>query len=105
MNDETRKLIEDVAQVAAERAVKTALLTLGLDANHPLQAQREMASLREMAILVDDPEFQKDLMYVRTWRKSYEAVRTRGLITFTALIVTGLVGLLLAGVWSKIGGS
>lgn len=79
MNAEVREIVKAVAKEAAEEAVKRTLLTLGIDADNPL-------------------ETQADMRHVREWRKSIATVKRQGLITAIAIITTGFIGL----VWSSL---
>lgn len=82
--------IENVAERAALRAVKTVFLQLGVDMDNPLQAQRDFFHLREFSQLMKDVEFRKDLEYVRSWRTRSEAMVGRGVMALTAMIATGM---------------
>ncbi len=71
-----------VAEEAAERAVKRTLQVFGFD--------------------IDDPvAMQRDMLYLRSWRTSSEAVKRQGLVVAVGVIVVGLLGL----VWMNIRGS
>lgn len=67
-----------IARTSAKLAVEELLLTLGVDATDSRQVL----------------EMQKDFAYLRSWRESINIVRTRGLATAVAVIVTGAIGLL-----------
>lgn len=67
-----------IAKTAAKEAVNELLLALGVDASQP------------QSVL----EMQRDFSYLRSWRQSIQLVRTRGLATAVAVIVTGSLGLL-----------
>lgn len=93
-----------LAETAAKAAVEETLLKLGIDAKDPLSAQRDFVVLREMRELMKDEEFQADLAHIRRWRKAMEGVQVKGLTAVVTLIVTGVVGLMIAGVkgWIKL---
>lgn len=92
--------IIEVAEHAAERAVTRTLLTLGIDVNDPLNAQRDFAIMREVGELARDPEFRKDIEHTRKWRKTLEAIQTKGFLTAVGLIVTAIFAVALAGLKS-----
>lgn len=96
--------VQDIAERAAKAAVSEILLTLGIDTRNPLDAQKDFVVLREMRELMRDTEFQADLAHIRKWRKSVEAIQTKGLLTVVGLLVTGIVTLLVAGLkgWIKL---
>lgn len=102
--DNTRAELQDIAEVAAAKAVKQTLLTLGIDASDPIQAQQEFVVLREMRALMRDQEFQADMAHIRRWRKSMEAVQSKGLLTVVGILVTGVLGLIVMGIkgWVKL---
>ena len=74
----TREEINELAERAADEAVKRMLLALGIDATNP------------QAIL----EAQADHRFVRSWRESTEAVKQKAIRTAVGVLVTGVVGYL-----------
>lgn len=102
--DNTQAELQDIAEVAATKAVKQTLLTLGIDASDPIQAQQDFVVLREMRALMRDQEFQADMAHIRRWRKSMEAVQSKGLLTVVGILVTGVLGLIVMGIkgWVKL---
>ncbi|MCC6889605.1 MAG: hypothetical protein IT536_13810 [Hyphomicrobiales bacterium] len=70
--------MEAVAIAAADRAVRTTLLTLGIDIG-------DHRALREA---------QLDFQHLRAWRESTEAVKRKALLTAVAVIVSGALGYL-----------
>jgi len=91
MSDEaTHQLIKVMAHEAAEEAVRRTLTTLGIDATNPIEAQRDMAALRELRDLVEDPELQKDLLHLRRWRKTMDTVETKGILVMVSLLISGI---------------
>lgn len=86
---ETKALIKQVAQEAAEQAVSNALTRLGFDDASPIEVQKDMAALREMRGLIEDPEVQADLTHLRRWRRTMDAVQSRGVLTVITLLITG----------------
>lgn len=103
--DNSTAELRDIAEQAAKEAVRETLLTLGIDVANPIQAQKDMMLLREVGKLVMDSEFRKDMEHLRTWRVAVQEVKKKGLVTLVGLIVTGVVGLILAGFkgWLRIG--
>lgn len=102
--ENTKAELQDIAEVAAAKAVKQTLLTLGIDASDPIQAQQDFVVLREMRALMRDQEFQADMAHIRRWRKSMEAVQSKGLLTVVGILVTGVLGLIVMGIkgWVKL---
>jgi len=66
-----------IAEAAAEKALSTLLMRLGIDVDDPAQMQRDMA-------------------FVRNWRQSAEAVKRQGMIVAMGVFVVGLIGLIWA---------
>ena len=93
-----------IADEAAEKAVKKVLLTLGVNADNPIEMQKDMIALRELRILVDDSEIQQDLLYLRSWRKTMQAVKSKGILTAVGMIVTAILAALWFGFNSQLGG-
>lgn len=104
MTDATPAELQDLAETAAQKAVTQTLLTLGIDVSNPLQAQKDFMVLREVGQLVMDPEFRKDMEHLRNWRLAIRDVKTKGLITIIGLVVTGAIGLMVAGFKGWLGG-
>lgn len=100
--DEAR--LKQLASEAADEAVKRTLIGLGIDHEHPLEAQRDMAALREIRSIIEDPETQKDLQHLRNWRKAMDSVQSRGIIGALGLMALGGCALILYAVNLKLGG-
>ena len=77
-------------QGAARAAVKEVLLSLGLDADDPIELQAQFAAMREFIKLMADPEFQKDMTAVRAWRKDQEAIKRAGIVAVVGALVTAV---------------
>jgi len=97
MDAETRALIEKVAKDTAERAVNDTLTKLGIDTDDPIGAQRTMVSLHEMAQIVDDPEFQKDLIQLRQWRMAVDSAGRTGIIAALGFLALGALAWIVSG--------
>ncbi len=93
-----------IADEAAEKAVKKVLLTLGVNADNPIEMQKDMIALRELRILVDDSEIQQDLLYLRSWRKTMQAVKSKGILTAVGMVVTAILAALWFGFKDQLGG-
>jgi len=89
VNHEHRVLIEETAECASKKVLKDTLTALGIDASEPFQVQKDMAALRELRVLLEDPEIQKDLMHLRKWRVNMETVQSRGLTKAVGLLILG----------------
>lgn len=98
MDEATKALIERTASSAATQAVHSTLISLGIDPSEPIEAQKDLATLRELRIMLRDPEYAKDLEHLRRWRVNVEAVQQKGFIAALSFIFLGGVALLLAGV-------
>lgn len=68
----------EIERVVAE-AVRQTLIALGINAGDPL-------------------EMQKDMMHLRSWRKSTEDMKGKGMLVATTVIVSGLMGALWLGI-------
>ena len=74
----TPEEIDAIATTAAERAVKSTLLSLGINIETPAE------------IL----DAQLDFQHLRAWRESTEAVKRKALLTAVTVVVTGAIGYL-----------
>jgi hypothetical protein len=75
--------VEAIAEAAAESAVHKTLLTLGIDANAPL-------------------EFQKDMIHVRDWRMATDKVKQKGLIASIIFVILGGIAAILIAAGVKL---
>ena len=103
MDHETRLLMTDIADQAAHKAVRETLLTLGIDASDPIEAQRDMATLRELRDLTNSDEFKKDLLHLRRWRRTMDNVEAKGLIAGLGMLIFGSFAMILYAFKIKIG--
>lgn len=97
-------LLRDVAEQAAEQAVKKAFTAMGLDPREPIQAQRDFAFLREMGRRVHDGEFTADLEWLRRSRKRSEGLVGKMLATALGVAVLGAIHALWVGIQTMMGG-
>jgi hypothetical protein len=74
----TPEEVDAVATTAAERAVKSTLLSLGINIEDP----KEIVAA------------QLDFRHLRAWRESTEAVKRKALLTAVTVVVTGAIGYL-----------
>jgi hypothetical protein len=115
--------VADIAERAADRATRQILLTLGVDVDNPLDAQRDFAVMREVGRLAMDAEFRKDLehardwrrameepdgisadlAHTRRWRKIVEASSSKGVLTGVGILVTGAISMIVIGVQRVLG--
>lgn len=77
--------IDSIATTAAERAVKSTLLSLGINIETP------------EAIV----EAQLDFQHLRAWRESTEAVKRKALLTAVTVVITGALGYLVLALRSS----
>lgn len=103
MDAKTKALIRDVAQQTATETVEKTLISLGIDHDRPIEVQRDMAALREVRDLIDDPEFQKDMLHIRKWRRAMDGVTSKGLLTISGMIMAGIVAAIWMGVKQYVG--
>ena len=97
IDKETLALIAQVADKAAHKAVVETLLTMGIDTHDPLETQRDMAALRELRDMLEDEEFQADLLHIRKWRQTMDSVEKKGVVIgLTLIFLGGLAFMLLA---------
>ena len=75
----TPQEIDAIASAAAEKAVKSTLLSLGINAYDAKSIE----------------EAQLDFKHLRAWRESTEAVKRKALLTAVTFLVTGALGYLL----------
>lgn len=76
-----RRLIEEVADKAAGKAVNGILDKIGVDIEHHL-------------------EMQEDFAWLRRWRRMSEKLSSRALITLITLLVVGIAGLIWASIYN-----
>jgi len=94
----TNEELQIVIREAVGSAVKETLTTLGIDASDPIKTQEQMSALRDIAKMLDDEEFKKDLAHVRKWRQSVDKVSDVSVRTAIGILVTGFFGLILFAV-------
>jgi len=95
MDNETQALMKQMAKATADEAVKQILLTIGIDQAHPIEAQKDMAALRELRLLIDDDEFRKDMLHLRRWRKTMDGVENKGIMAAIGMTCIGGIALML----------
>lgn len=95
--------IEEIAERAATKAVKSLLLQLGIDADNPLDAQRDFLMLREVTKVVCDPEVRRDLDHLRLWRTRTEQIKTNGTLTVVGLMISGFLAATWIGIQRVLG--
>lgn len=103
-SENTQAELQDIAETAAQKAVTHTLLTLGIDATDPIQAQQDFMALREVRAMIRDPNFQANMAHVDRWRKSAEALQSKSFLTIIGILVTGCLGLMVLGLrdWIKL---
>lgn len=74
--DLTQKEVHDIAEMVSEKTVNKLFVTLGVDVTDPSEIRK----------------FQKDLIHLRNWRESTEAISRHGLIACVTFIVTAALG-------------
>lgn len=98
----------NIADRAAQRAVESMLITLGLDVSEPIIAQKQFAALRRIADMFDDEDYKMDMSFLRSLRSNVGKVTDTGLRTVARTIIVFVLGIILLGTkdwWLKhIGG-
>lgn len=87
-----------IAGEAARIAVRETLLSVGMDIADQIKTQQHMQSVREIAVMLDDPEFKADLAHLRKWRKSMDEVSNVGIKTAVGILITGFFGMIVFAV-------
>lgn len=101
MDTELKTVIKEVAEQAAQATLTASLIRLGIDPEDPIEAQKDMAALREFRDLLSDPEWQKDLSHIRKWRLTMENVERKGVASGVMLIVMATGSVIFYGVKAK----
>lgn len=89
--------VAEIAEAAAEKAVRKTLIMIGLDVDDPISTQKNFAALCDMVVVLRDPEFQKDIAHTRKWRKTVETIETKTMITVVTTIITGMIAAIALG--------
>lgn len=103
MNPEDKVIMQQVASETAKKTVQETLLALGLDTDHPIEVQKDLATLREVRSLIEDPEWQADQLHLRKWRKTVNAVESKGIFAAFKFVMIGVFTLALIGAGVKFG--
>lgn len=96
-------LLKDVAEVAADNAVKKWLVAIGIDPNNPVKAQQEFTTMRYVIEKVHDTEFKDDLSWLRRARKNSEGIIGKAVLTAVGLSVVGAVHAMWQGLRAFLG--
>lgn len=94
----TNEELQIIVREAVGSAVKQTLTTIGIDMTDPIKTQEQMAALRDIAKMLDDDEFKKDLAHVRRWRQSVDKVSDVTVRTAVGVLITGFFGLIVFAV-------
>ncbi len=79
------------------------LTELGIDHTEPFEVQKDMAALRGLRELYEDPDFQKDQVHLRRWRITMDTVANKGVLAALGFAILGVVALIWVGVSTKLG--
>lgn len=104
-NEELQIVVKEVVSTAVGTAVSETLTMIGIDVRDPIRTQEQMASLRDIAKMLNDEEFKKDLAHIRRWRKSVEEVSSVGIKTAVGILITGFFGMIVFAVNAYMGKS
>jgi hypothetical protein len=91
-------LLKDVAEAAADHAVKKWLTMIGIDTNNPIEAQEDFKLLRDMSAWSKDEERMKDRAWTRRMRGHSEGIVGKVILTAVGLAVVGALNAVWAGV-------
>ena len=103
MDTETKLIVKEAAQEAAKQAVDQTLLSLGINTTNPVEAQKDMAALRTLRELVEDPEVQRDLTHLRRWRKAMDSIESKGVMSAFGLLALGGIAAMWYAIKTKFG--
>ncbi len=96
-HEQIRRSVSQLADRAAIKAVEQVFVNLGIDISDPIKAQAQFASLRQLAVIMQDKEFVEDLAWLRSLRTASEAVKDVSLRTVAKIVVTAILGILVLG--------
>ena len=85
-------------RMLVKEIVHDTLTSMGLETDRPLEMQRDMASIREIRLLLADPALQADLLHLRKWREAMELAKKRSIISMATMVAAGIVAALTIGV-------
>ena len=74
-DDQIAALVAKTAEETAKRVVAQTFLSLGIDANSPM-------------------EMQADMQHLRNWRTATATVKRQGMLSAVGIIVIGVLGLI-----------
>lgn len=96
--EEIKLIVGQAVREAVSSSVRETLIALGIDASNPLKTQQHMEAVREIAEMLDDDDFKKDMSHLRKWRQSVDKVSDVSVRTAIGIVVTGFFGFLLFAV-------
>lgn len=96
-------LLRDLAETAAESAVKKTFIAMGLDPADPINAQRDFSFLRDMVARAHDQDFSADLNWVRRTRQRSEGLVGKVFATALGIAVIGALHAMWVGFQSLVG--
>jgi len=74
-----RPVMDTELRDIVRQTVKDTLTTLGVDLKNPIQ-------------------MQKDFQHLRDWREASDSIKTKGMLTFVGILVTGIIGAFVLGI-------
>lgn len=83
-----------VDEEKVKTVVRETLLSLGVDPTNTIETQKQMQSLRALSNMLCDKDFQRDLLFLRKWRKSMERASNISTRTVIKTIVIFFFGML-----------
>jgi len=96
----TRAEVERLIDQAATRALRReALMPIISDAIEPLLADAIAQAMIAVGVDTRAPiELQKDLAYLREWRRAMEEARSKSIIAAATVLITGTLGMIALGI-------
>jgi len=96
--EEIKALAKEAAHEAAKEVVTTAAkeaaheATLGDQEIHTLVKQTVQQTLMQLGVNSENPiEMQKDFQHLREWRNSMQSIKQKGVLTLTAISISGII--------------
>jgi hypothetical protein len=83
--------------------VRETLISLGVDHTNPIEVQKDFAALRELRKLTEDPDYIRDQLHLRRWRKAVDTVENKGILAALWFVIIGGIATAVVGFAFKFG--
>ncbi len=108
MDTETKQVIQEVARETAlavnrnvtRKVVKDTLVSVGINADNPIEAQETMSAIRQIARQYRDPEVVDAIKFAKDANRAFKSTRNRAIVGIGGAAVGGWA----TGLWHKIFG-